>query len=107
MKFTLRDLFGRPFRRMNDVVAQNLRAIEMIGVLMRIFSFSLVSWLGPHSPFLFVWAFNTVDAILLSWCAIIKKDAAYTVLNVFWIAVGIVGMVRAIGFMNLPSIPGH
>jgi hypothetical protein len=34
----------------------------MIGVLMRIFSFSLVSWLGPESPFLFVWAFNTADA---------------------------------------------
>jgi hypothetical protein len=68
----------------------------MIGVVMRIFSFSLVSWLGPKSPFLFVWAFNTTDAILLSWCAMIKKDAANTVLNVFW--VGIVGMIRATGF---------
>ena len=36
---------------------------------MRIFSFSLVSWLGPASPFLFVWIFNTVDAAMLSWCA--------------------------------------
>lgn len=68
----------------------------MIGVLMRIFSFSLVSWLGPRSPFLFVWSFNTVDAILLTWCALIKKDAAYTLLNVFWIGVGIVGMFRAL-----------
>ncbi len=42
------------FHRLNAAVARNLRAIEMIGVLMRIFSFSLVSWLGPHSPFLFV-----------------------------------------------------
>ncbi len=72
------------FRWLNAVVTRNLRTIEMVGVLMRIFSFSLVSWLGPQSPFLFVWAFNTLDAVLLSWCAIIKKDAAYTVLNVFW-----------------------
>ncbi|PPK68175.1 hypothetical protein B0F88_1126 [Methylobacter tundripaludum] len=67
----------------------------MVGVLMRIFSFSLVSWLGPESPFMFVWAFNTTDAVILSWCSILKKDSAYTLLNVFWIMVGIVGMVRA------------
>lgn len=29
--------------------------IEVIGVIMRIISFSLVSWLGSKSPFLFVW----------------------------------------------------
>ena len=69
-------------------------------VLMRVFSFSLVSWLGPRSPFLFVWAFNTTDAVLLSWCAMIKKDMAYTVLNVFWVGVGIVGMLRAVRFVH-------
>lgn len=85
-------------RSLNAVVARHLRTIEMIGVLMRIFSFSLVSWLGPSSPFLFVWAFNTADAVMLSWCAIIRRDRAYTVLNVFWVGVGVVGMVRAGGF---------
>jgi hypothetical protein len=80
---------------MNETVTRHLRVIEMIGVLMRIFSFSLVSWLGPLSPFLFVWIFNTMDAIILSWCAIIKKDRAYTLLNVFWIGVGVVGILRA------------
>ena len=88
------------FRWMNAAVTRNLRDIEMVGVLMRIFSFSLVSWLGPSSPFLFVWAFNTADAIMLSWCAIIKKDRAYTVLNVFWIGVGVVGMLRAGSFVQ-------
>ena len=88
------------FRWLNGVVTRNLRAIEMVGVLMRIFSFSLVSWLGPQSPFLFVWAFNTLDAIMLSWCAIIKKDPSYSVLNVFWVGVGVVGMIRAFGFTN-------
>ena len=81
--------------QLNAFIARHLRTLEMIGVLMRIFSFSLVSWLGPDSPFLFVWAFNTADAILLSWCALIRKDPAYTVLNVFWVGVGVVGMLRA------------
>ncbi len=79
-------------------VEAHIRMVEMTGVLMRIFSFSLVSWLGPESPFFFVWAFNTTDAVMLSWCAWIKKDAAYTLLNVFWVGVGIVGMLRASGF---------
>lgn len=84
--------------RLNALVTLHLRTIEMVGVLMRVFSFSLVSWLGPQSPFLFVWGFNTLDAVLLSWCALIKKDRAYTVLNVFWVGVGIVGLYRATGF---------
>lgn len=79
----------------NTFILKHIRTIEMIGVLMRIFSFSLVSWLGPASPFMFVWIFNTSDAIILSWCAILKKDQAYTVLNVFWILVGVVGILRA------------
>ena len=36
-------------RKLNEFVTVNIRAIEMIGVLMRIFRFSLVSWLGPKS----------------------------------------------------------
>ena len=88
-------LTAEPSSSINGFVLDNMRAIEMIGVLMRIGSFSLVSWLGPESPFLFVWAFNTLDAILLSWCAILKRDAAYSLLNVFWILVGVVGMLRA------------
>jgi hypothetical protein len=86
------------WRRLNAAVTRHIRTVEMVGVLMRIFSFSLVSWLGPDSPFFFVWAFNTIDAIMLSWCAIIKKDRAYTLLNVFWVCVGIMGMYRATGF---------
>ena len=88
------------FHQMNAAVTRNLRAIEMVGVLMRIFSFSLVSWLGPASPFFFVWAFNTADAIMRAWCAIIKNDKAYTVLNVFWVGVGVIGMIRATEFAS-------
>jgi hypothetical protein len=81
--------------RINTIVVNYMGFIEMVGVLMRIFSFSLVSWMGAESPFFFVWAFNTADAVILSWCSILKKDSAYTLLNVFWIMVGIVGMFRA------------
>lgn len=88
------------FGNLNAWVLQHIRVIEMVGVLMRIFSFSLVSWMGPSSPFLFVWAFNTVDAIMLSWCSALKRDAAYTLLNVFWIMVGIIGMLRAVGLLH-------
>ena len=84
-----------PFNKLNSFIYTYIRIIEMVGVLMRIFSFSLVSWMGAESPFFFVWAFNTTDAVILSWCSILKKDNAYTLLNVFWIMVGIVGMLRA------------
>lgn len=84
----------------NAFVLKHLRIFEMIGVIMRIFSFSLVSWLGPASPFMFVWVFNTIDALLLSWCAILKKDQAYTLLNIFWVLVGLVGILRAGNFIH-------
>ena len=85
--------------RLNKFILINIKTIEMIGVVMRIFSFTLVSWLGPKSPFLFVWSFNTSDAIILSWCSILKKDKAYSLLNVFWILVGLIGIVRALGLL--------
>jgi len=80
---------------LNTFISKNTKAIELIGVIMRIASFSLVSWLGPKSPFLLVWAFNTTDAVFLSWCAILKKDLAYSLLNSFWVIIGIIGMLRA------------
>lgn len=82
-------------KQINQLILQHVKIFEMIGVIMRTISFSLVSWLGKESPFMFVWIFNTLDAVLLSWCAILKKDRAYTLLNVFWIFVGLVGILRA------------
>jgi hypothetical protein len=83
---------------MNLWIIRNIKTLEMTGVLMRIGSFSLVGWLGPSSPFMLVWSVNTLDAALLTWCAIVKKDLAYSVLNAFWILVGIVGIGRAAGW---------
>lgn len=96
-------LFIQPI---NVFVSRHMRTLEMVGVLMRIFSFSLVSWLGPASPFLFVWVFNTIDAVMLSWCSAIKKDRAYTLLNVFWIGVGAVGIARSLGLIGVTAA-GH
>ncbi|MDX6766377.1 MAG: hypothetical protein SFU85_06265 [Candidatus Methylacidiphilales bacterium] len=87
----------------NDFIRHHLPALEMTGVLMRIFSFSLVSWLGPASPFLFIWVVNTIDAVLLAWCSFLKKDRAYTLLNTFWIFVGIIGIYRASAVFIEPS----
>ena len=85
---------------MNSFVLKHIHAIEMVGVIMRIFSFSLVSWLGTESPFLFVWTFNTTDAVILSYCSVLKKDPAYTVLNIFWILVDITGILRTLGLLG-------
>lgn len=85
---------------LNKFVLTHIRALEMLGVLMRIFSFSLVSWMGPQSPFLFVWVFNTIDAIVLAWCSRLRRDAAYTLLNSFWILVGVVGILRAASILQ-------
>ena len=84
----------------NAFVMKHIKAAEMIGVVMRIFSFSLVSWMGPASPFMFVWVFNTTDAAVLTWCAVLRKDKAYTLLNAFWILIGIVGILRAGQFIK-------
>jgi hypothetical protein len=82
-----------------NFIKNNISAFEMLGVIMRIISFTLVSWLGPASPFMFVWLFNTADAILLTYCAMLKKDRAYTLLNSFWILVGIIGIAKAGGWL--------
>lgn len=85
--------------KINLFILKNIKMLEMTGVLMRIFSFTLVSWLGPKSPFLFVWIFNTADAVVLSWCSLLRKDNAYSLLNIFWILVGLVGIARSTGLL--------
>lgn len=86
-----------PLTTLNPFILKHLKTIELVGVLMRIGSFTLVSWFGPHSPFLFVWIVNTLDAIGLTWCAVLKKDFAYTLLNAFWILIGLIGILRTQG----------
>ncbi len=84
-------------RMINAFILRHVRCFEMAGVLMRIFSFGLLAWMGKDSPLLLIWTINTIDAIVLSWCAMLRRDPSYIVLNVFWIAVGVMGLVRAYG----------
>lgn len=82
-------------RIINASVLRHVRCFEMGGVLMRIFSFGLLAWMGKESPLMLIWTINTVDAIVLSWCAMLRRDPSYILLNVFWIGVGVLGLVRA------------
>lgn len=84
----------------NAFILANMKSLEMAGVMMRIVSFTLVSWMGPQSPFMFVWIFNTLDAVLLTWCAALRKDSAYTLLNAFWIVIGLIGIARSGGYLH-------
>lgn len=84
----------------NEFVRKHHANLEMIGVIMRIISFSLVSWMGANSPFMFVWIFNTCDAILLTWCSAVVRNSAYLLLNSFWILVGVIGIARAGGWLQ-------
>ncbi|SDY98304.1 hypothetical protein SAMN05421755_107613 [Nitrosomonas sp. Nm33] len=86
---------------MNTFIINHMKTLEMIGVIMRICNFTMVSWLGPESPFMFVWTVNTLDSLILTWCAFLRKDAAYTLLNIFWILMGVVVIARTVGFLGL------
>jgi phosphoglycerol transferase MdoB-like AlkP superfamily enzyme len=83
-------------KSINAFILKHIKLLEVVGVVMRIVSFTLVSYLGPASPFLFVWIFNTIDAVILSWCSILQKNKAYSLLNLFWILVGLLGIYKAI-----------
>ncbi len=98
LKITIFQIMSPAF--INLFIQKYLKTFELAGVLMRIGSFSLVSWLGPQSPFMLVWVVNTADAVLLTWCAVLKRDFAYTLLNAFWILIGAVGIARAAGFFH-------
>jgi len=87
-------------KKLNDIIRSRITTFELIGVGMRIFSFSLVGWLGSRSPFMFVWVINIVDAVLLTWCSTLKRDRPYIILNAFWIIVAIVGVMRAGGWLE-------
>lgn len=73
-----------------------IRKVEMAGVLTRISMFLLMSILGPDSPFLFIWVINSLDSFILTYCAHIKKDKAYVVLNFFWILVSLFGIFNSL-----------
>lgn len=73
-----------------------IELLEGFGVAMRIFSFGMLSILGKDTPFLTMWIINTIDAIILTWCAWERNNRAYIMLNLFWLIVGLVGIYTSI-----------
>lgn len=74
---------------------KHIEVLEAIGVIMRIVSFGVLSVLGPDTPFLAMWIVNTLDAVVLTYCAIVRKNKAYTILNIFWLIVGAIGIYNS------------
>ena len=73
-----------------------VKLMENIGVIMRIIAFGTLSIMGPGTPFLAMWIWNTIDAIILTYCAWERSNKAYLILNIFWMLVGIVGIYTSI-----------
>jgi hypothetical protein len=75
---------------------RSVKLLENIGVVMRILAFGTLSIMGPQTPFLIMWIWNTIDAIILTYCAWERSNRAYLILNIFWMLVGIVGIYTSI-----------
>lgn len=73
-----------------------LVTLETIGVIMRIMAFGMLSLLNKDTPFLLMWVWNTIDALILTYCAWERDNKPYTLLNVFWLIVGVVGIYNSI-----------
>lgn len=68
---------------------------EGIGVAMRILAFGVLSIMNADTPFLAMWIVNSVDAIILTYCAYKRKNRPYIALNLFWLLVGLVGIYHS------------
>ena len=73
-----------------------IELLEGFGVAMRIFSFGMLSIMGASTPFLLMWIINTIDAILLTYCAWERGNRPYILLNTFWLIVGAIGIYTSI-----------
>lgn len=73
-----------------------VKLLENIGVVMRIIAFGTLSIMGPDTPFLYMWIWNTIDAIILTYAAWERSNRAYLILNIFWMIVGFVGIYTSI-----------
>lgn len=65
---------------------------EGIGVAMRILAFGVLSIMNKDTPFLAMWIVNTIDAVILTYCALRRGNKPYMALNLFWLLVGLVGI---------------
>lgn len=75
---------------------KNIELLEFIGVIMRIVSFAVLSIMGTKSPLLLIWLVNSLDAVILSYCAIRRKNRPYIILNIFWLIVSLIGAFNSL-----------
>ena len=73
-----------------------IKWMEHIGVVMRVIAFGTLSIMGPQTPILYMWIWNTIDAIILTYAAWERGNKAYIILNTFWCLVGLVGIYTSI-----------
>lgn len=73
-----------------------IELLEGFGVAMRIFSFGMLSILNKDTPFLTMWIINTLDAVILTWCAWERDSRPYMLLNFFWLVVGVIGIYNSL-----------
>jgi len=75
---------------------KQVKLLELIGVVMRVIAFGTLSIMGPDTPFLTMWIWNTIDAVILTYASWERSNRAYLILNIFWMIVGIVGIYTSI-----------
>lgn len=73
-----------------------ITSLETIGVIMRILAFGMLSILNKDTPFLFMWVWNTLDAVILTYCSWERDNKPYMILNIFWLIVGAIGIYNSI-----------
>jgi hypothetical protein len=73
-----------------------LELMEGIGVVMRITAFGMLSVMGKETPFLLMWIWNTIDAVLLTYCAWERDNKPYILMNTFWLIVGAIGIYNSL-----------
>jgi hypothetical protein len=75
---------------------KQIEFLELIGVVMRVIAFGTLSVMNKDTPFLLMWIWNTVDAIILTYCAWERNNRPYILLNIFWLIVGVVGIYNSL-----------
>ena len=82
--------------KLKILTEKSVKLLELIGVVMRVMAFGTLSIMGPDTPFLAMWIWNTIDAIILTYASWERDNRAYFILNIFWMIVGIVGIYTSI-----------
>ena len=75
---------------------KQIELLELIGVVMRVIAFGTLSIMNKDTPFLLMWIWNTVDAVILTYCAWERNNRPYILLNIFWLIVGVVGIYNSL-----------